>query len=382
MQVTRFDDNPIIETSEAIGDIVNYPSVIEVPSWIDDPLGEYYCYFSHKNGKYIRLAYADSVTGPWEIYSPGTLRLEETPFVGHIASPNVHVDDDNELIRLYYHGETRIRDLVSTAGRNTDYRRDHYNYRPRSLPHRVLFETGRYVVNTLETKRAAKRSRQRGSDTASGQSTQTDQPTETAQTDTSVLSSLVENAPYKRLLRGSRLIPPAVQETRQAVSTDGRSFTADSPILGPSWFAVFRYDGRYFAMGRDGYVYESSAPDTAFSRRRNLFSGHSHFGVHVSGDELEVYYSRTAESPECILRTRIGLAPTVDEWELGETTTVLCPELPYEGVDIAPELSTERSPWERRRELRDPHVFVDDGTKYLFYVVGGESGIAVAELTE
>jgi len=102
--------------------------------------------------KYIRLAYADSVTGPWEIYSPGTLRLEQTPFVGHIASPNVHVDDDNELIRLYYHGETRIRDLVGTAGRNTDYRRDHYNYRPRSLPHRVLFETGRYLVNTLETK--------------------------------------------------------------------------------------------------------------------------------------------------------------------------------------------------------------------------------------
>jgi len=197
-----------------------------------------------------------------------------------------------------------------------------------------------------------------------------------------VLSSLVENAPYKRLLRGSRLIPPAVQETRQAVSTNGRSFTADSPILGPSWFAVFQYDGRYFAMGRDGYVYESSTPDRSFSRRRNLFSGHRHFGVHVSGDGLEVYYSRTAESPECILRTRIGLAPSVDDWEIGETTTVICPELAYEGVDVDPELSTERNPWERRQELRDPHVFVDGGTKYLFYVVGGESGIAVAELTE
>lgn len=379
MQVTRFDANPIIETSEAIGDIVNYPSVIKVPRWIDDPLGEYYCFFSHKNGKYIRLAYADSVTGTWEIYSPGTLRLEETPFVGHIASPNVHVDDDNELIRLYYHGETRIRDLVGTAGRNTDYRRDHYNYRPRSLPHRVFFETGRYLVNTLEAKRAAKRSSQQRKSDTNTQSADSDQST---QTDTSVLASLVENAPYKRLLRGSRLIPPAVQETRQAVSTDGRSFTADSPILGPSWFTVFRYNGRYFAMGRDGYVYESHSPDMSFSRRRNLFSGHRHFGVHVSGDELEVYYSRTAESPECILRTRIGLAPSVDEWKMGETTTVLCPETAYEGVDVDPDLSTERNPWERRQELRDPHVFVDNGTKYLFYVGGGESGIAIAELTE
>lgn len=372
MQVTRFDSNPIIETSEAIGDIVNYPSVIKVPSWIDDPLGEYYCYFSHKNGKYIRLAYANSITGPWKLYSPGTLRLEETPFVGHIASPNVHVDDDNELIRLYYHGETRIRDLVGTARRNTVYRQDHYNYRPRSLPHRILFETGRYLVNTLETKRAAKRSQQQGA---------TESTSKSAQTDTSVLSSLVENAPYKRLLRGSRLIPPAVQETRQAVSTDGRSFTDNSPILGPSWFAVFGYDARYFAMGRDGYVYESSDPDTPFSRHRNLFSGHRHFGVHVSGDQLEVYYSRTAENPECILRTCIALAPTVDEWEIGETTTVICPETAYEGVDVDPELSTERNPWERRQELRDPHVFVDNGTKYLFYVVGGESGIAVAKLT-
>ena len=382
MQVTRFDGNPIIEPSAAIGDIVNYPSVIEVPSWIDDPLGNYYLYFSHKNGKYIRLAYADSVTGPWELYAPGTLRLEATPFVGHIASPNVHVDDDNELIRLYYHGETRIRDLVATAGHNTDYRRDHYKYRPRSLPHRVLFETSRYLVNTLETRRAAKRSKQRqGVDTASSQPTDraSDQST---QTDTSVLSSLVENAPYKRLLRGSRLIPPAVQETRQAVSTDGRSFTAASPILGPSCFAVFSYDGRYFAMGRDGYVYESSSPDTPFSRRRHLFSGHRHFGVHVSGDVLEVYYSRTADSPECILRTRIELARRVDDWEIGETTTVICPEQEYEGVDVTPELSSERNPWERRQELRDPHVFVDDETKYLFYAVGGESGIAVAEISE
>jgi len=145
---------------------------------------------------------------------------------------------------------------------------------------------------------------------------------------------------------------------------------------------VFSYDDRYFAMGRDGYVYESSDPDTPFSRRHNLFSGHRHFGVHVSGDELTVYYSRTAESPECILRTRIDLAPIVDEWEVRETTTILCPEMEYEGVDVDPELSNKRNPWERRQELRDPHVFVDNGTKYLFYVVGGESGIAVAEVTE
>jgi hypothetical protein len=32
-------------------------------------------------------------------------------------------------------------------------------------------------------------------------------------------------------------------------------------------------------------------------------------------------------------------------------------------------------------QLRDPCIFVDGGTTYMLYSVGGESGIAVAEVT-
>ena len=54
---------------------LNFPCVIRVPDWVERPLGKYYLYFSAHHGSYIRLAYADRVTGPWKVYEPGTLRL-------------------------------------------------------------------------------------------------------------------------------------------------------------------------------------------------------------------------------------------------------------------------------------------------------------------
>ncbi|MEM9160052.1 MAG: hypothetical protein AAGB46_13485, partial [Verrucomicrobiota bacterium] len=59
----------------------------------------------HHNGKYIRLAYADQIAGPWIIYEPGTLHLHQAPaFIGHIASPDVHIDHQKREIRMYFHG--------------------------------------------------------------------------------------------------------------------------------------------------------------------------------------------------------------------------------------------------------------------------------------
>jgi hypothetical protein len=105
--VKRLADNPVItfETDESLGNNINGPSVIRMPAWVEKPLGKYYMYFAHHEGNYIRLAYADSIRGPWEIYLPGTLNLNDTPcFKGHIASPDVHVDDANLEIRMYFHG--------------------------------------------------------------------------------------------------------------------------------------------------------------------------------------------------------------------------------------------------------------------------------------
>jgi hypothetical protein len=42
-----------------MGDNINGPAAIRVPEWIENPLGNYYLYFAHHQGTYIRLAYAD-----------------------------------------------------------------------------------------------------------------------------------------------------------------------------------------------------------------------------------------------------------------------------------------------------------------------------------
>ncbi|HLX63479.1 MAG TPA: hypothetical protein VKX17_19570 [Planctomycetota bacterium] len=115
--VTRLADNPIIRPEmmpkndgEWSGNI-DFPCVIRVPQWVEKPLGKYYLYFSAHRGTYIRLAYADNIAGPWKIYEPGTLRMEQVEGVNlaakgngrHVASPDIQVDNEHKQIRMYFH---------------------------------------------------------------------------------------------------------------------------------------------------------------------------------------------------------------------------------------------------------------------------------------
>lgn len=132
LSITRLPDNPIVSVADdpsLLGD-VNGPSVIAVPDWVSEPLGRYYLYFSHHQGDYIRLAYADDPAGPYRLYPKATLTLMESGFptqppdpndlppaqrfgveegkrrslYSHIASPDVHVVPELHEIRMYYHG--------------------------------------------------------------------------------------------------------------------------------------------------------------------------------------------------------------------------------------------------------------------------------------
>ena len=78
MRVERLPSNPIIRPhmDARMGANINGPSLIRTPGWLDNPLGRYYLYFGHHKGEYIRLAFADELTGPWTIYEPGVLHLE------------------------------------------------------------------------------------------------------------------------------------------------------------------------------------------------------------------------------------------------------------------------------------------------------------------
>jgi hypothetical protein len=139
VRVERLLDAPIIapELDPSIGVNIQGPSLIRVPDWVQAPLGRYYLYFADHKGRYIRLAYADALLGPWTIHPPGSLQIEGSYFLTdppevppaeferiraargraalshdllteitapHIASPDVHVDDTNRRIIMYFHG--------------------------------------------------------------------------------------------------------------------------------------------------------------------------------------------------------------------------------------------------------------------------------------
>lgn len=109
----RIEHNPIITpktpgATEAMGTNINGPSLIRVPEFVTNPLGRYYLYFAHHQGKYIRLAYADAPTGPYRIHAPGVLPIADTPFQGHIASPDVHIDQQAGELIMYYHGCPKV----------------------------------------------------------------------------------------------------------------------------------------------------------------------------------------------------------------------------------------------------------------------------------
>ena len=116
--VVRIGDAPIITADlfegEA-GENINGPSLIKVPDFVRNPLGKYYLYFAHHHGQHIRMAYADRVEGPYTLYEPGTLPLEDcTPcntippeaperFIPHVASPDVHIDAASQQLVMYFH---------------------------------------------------------------------------------------------------------------------------------------------------------------------------------------------------------------------------------------------------------------------------------------
>jgi len=135
IEVKRLKNNPIIypELDSSIGSNIAGPSLIRVPSWIENSLGRYYLYFANHKGAYIRLAYAEKLEGPWKIHKKGSLHIEESYFpteppdqkirsnildenVPHIASPDVHIIENNKEIRMYFHGlESKGRQLTRVA---------------------------------------------------------------------------------------------------------------------------------------------------------------------------------------------------------------------------------------------------------------------------
>ena len=107
VKARRVGHGPILRPEMLPGDDganINGPCLLRVPEWVASPLARYYLYFAHHGGKYIRLALADRLEGPWRIHPGGVLDLGDLPFgAGHVASPELFVDQAARQIRLYFH---------------------------------------------------------------------------------------------------------------------------------------------------------------------------------------------------------------------------------------------------------------------------------------
>jgi hypothetical protein len=300
-RVQRFANNPIIRPAydQSIGSNINGPSLVRVPAWLERPLGRYYLYFAHHEGLFIRLAYADQLEGPWKIYRPGTLRLDETYCHHHIASPDVHVDDDQQRFIMYFHGPILDHEAAATT-------------------------------------------------------------------------ALTQQFPVVGGQRGLA-----------ATSVDGLNFTAQAEILGSSYFRAFRWGEYVYAIGMPGIFYRSTSGLTGFAQGPILFDEKMrHAAVRRRGDTLQVFYTIVGDCPEHVVVSEIDLRPDWLEWQATPPVSVLQPELDYEGSHLPLEPSVRGVIHGPARQLRDPAIFEEDGRLYLLYAVAGESGLAIAELTE
>jgi hypothetical protein len=321
---TRLPENPLVSvtSSKSLGDNVNGPSVIRVPAWIPHPLGRYYMYFAHHKGAYIRLAYADSLKGPWKIYEPGVLNVRDTIFYRlqpdppnsppslytHVASPEIFIDHANKQLVMYVHG------MWSDGKRWPDE------------PHAALkfMRDSGYAQYTQTT--------------ISRDGIHFD-PRPGITLRTSYLRTFQWNSEYYGMARLSVL-----------------SKTKDP--LGP------------FELGPNPFDQNPYA-----NRVR-------HVAVVVRGNTLYVFFSAIGDAPEKILLSTIALNGDWHTWKASPAIEVLQPREPYEcpNLPVVPSQPGESEGPEHA--LRDPALFEESGKITLFYSVCGEQGIGAADVTE
>jgi hypothetical protein len=318
VRVERMLDAPIIGPwlHPSIGDNIQGPSLIRVPAWVESPLGRYYLYFADHKGRYIRLAYADAITGPRHIHAPGSLQIEDSFFLTdppelsdeqaaeiraeyersgvrwshdaiteaitpHIASPDVYVDDPNRRILMYFHGL----DAISTQ----------------------------------------------------------------------VTRVAVSHNGIDCVTRPERL---GLTYMRR-FDWNGRVYAMSMP-------------GQFYRSA-DGLSGFEAGP-------RLFNTDMRHAALLVRGSTLYVFWTRVGDVPEHIKLSTIDLDRDWMQWRESAAFEVLRPERDWEGAGEPLEPSVRSTAYEHVNQLRDPAIFEEDGRVFLLYAVAGEAGIALAEV--
>jgi hypothetical protein len=318
-RVRRLPGNPIIRPhmDARMGANVQGPSLLRVPDWVPRPLGRYYLYFADHKGSYIRLAYADALEGPWRMHAPGALALADSRY------------PTEPIARPENAPPPPARDGIAPPG--TPGVPDHDE--DATTPHIASPDVH------------------------------------------------VDHANRRIVMYFHGLAAYRTQRTRLATSPDGLHFTAHAPLLGPSYFRVFRHGGAHYALVMPGVMYRSVDGMTDFVPGPVLFTPRQrHTALLLQGDTLHVFWTRVTDAPERILASRVRLSGDWRAWRAEGEHEVLRPEHDWEGAALPAAPSYRGAINHPVNQLRDPAIFQQDGRVWLLYAVQGEAGIAIAEL--
>ena len=317
----RLPQNPLItlRSSASLGDNINGPTVIRVPSWVEKPLGRYYLYFAHHMGAFIRLAYADSVAGPWNIYEPGVLPVVETAFFRpqpdppenlenfytHVASPEVYIDETERRLVLWFHGWWTNGEMwpVGEPAARAWAREHGYAQFTQSAdsPDGVHFTVHPAISKT----------------------------------------SYLRVFPREGYFYGMSRLGLLVRSKDPFVTFD----------IGPNPF-------------RDGPYANRLRHVAVLQRDRTLY----------------VFFTGIGDAPERLMMSTIDPAADWKDWKASPPVELLRPEAAYECPTLPNAPSEAGDVKGPVRQLRDPGIFEENGRTYLFYSICGEQGLAAATL--
>jgi hypothetical protein len=322
VNAVRLAQNPLITvaSSRSLGGNVNGPTVIRVPDWVERPRGRYYMYFANHTGTSIRLAFADSIEGPWRVHEPGVLDVQKTAFFRpqpdpqetladfytHVASPEILIDATRRRLVMWAHGWW-------TNGE-------------------------RWPTDPVAAQAWA---REKGY----GQFTQAAESTDGLHFQT-----------HPRITRTSYLRVFQYGEYFYGMSRLGQ-LSRSQDLLGS------------FEVGPNPFR------DSNYARRVR------HVGLVRRGDRLHVFFTAIGDAPERVLMSTLDLTSDWSKWRATPPVEVIRPEAHYECADMAVAPSEAGDVDTRVRQIRDPFVFEDQGRAFLFYSTCGEQGIAAAEIS-
>lgn len=405
---TRVSD-PLVDLSTfsavggaSAGGNIDGPSVIRLPDWIPaeervHPSAVYYMYFANHTGHDIRLAWSDSLTGTWTLFNRGTapdrawgtggnnsgtqtpgngvldidlgpsfpglgrtLTAASTNGVnpdgniigtwGHIASPDVIVDDVDQRIVMYFHGNSNHRGVQKTFVATSAFG---LNFNP-------VHEGGEPGQGMRDT--------------------------------------IVAEYYFRVFQVGGRTFGYSnVAELWRAPATnDAREINtlSNADTEGGLWNPSPSHT--YGEIWWEQMALSSNPIETIYSENGQGINDPRHFSTYTrthrdpSDTNVYVFYSSRYDEPESIFLTVIdtdGGSTDPSDWTPIGQRIILEPDLIWEGVDL-PIAPSQNGGSVGVRELRDPYVFEDtmgtpdlaDDRLYLFYTGRGEEAIGVAEL--